>query len=326
MLPSLCFATALLLAGGDSYADRPRHPLAPSLPVLSKEENAKLDAIVNKFIQHEIGKLPKSQEKQAKDELYRLGPEAIFALVEGFNRAAQLESSCATVTIGKKIEIIISGTNDLDLIAFVRGNVAAGVADKVKRKLPLVNSIRNLQTTCLLRKGEILRRGLAVGARPAHPKAISAMSMIELERSASKERGETLRKVLSEIEKRGSVQTPAILGKAVASADPEIAKLAKALLLRYAEKQSPTQLKTLLKHKNAEVRAAAAGAVGSKGLRYGDELIALLQDDAPRVQQAARAALTQLSDGMDFGPAPNASFGDRAAAAQKWRAWWQNQR
>src|SRR5438552_3811265 len=77
--------TALLVAGGD---DRPRHPLIPSLPLLSKEENAKLEAVVDRFIQHEIGKLPKSQEKQAKDDLYRLGPEAIFALVDGFNSAA----------------------------------------------------------------------------------------------------------------------------------------------------------------------------------------------------------------------------------------------
>jgi hypothetical protein len=325
MLHSIIFATTLLLAGGDSYADRPRHPLAPSLPVLTKEENAKLDAVVDKFIQHEIGKLPKAQEKQAKDDLYRLGPEAIFALVDGFNRAAQLESSCATVTIGKKIEIIISGTNDVDLILFVRENVAAGVDDKIKRKLPLVNSIRNVQTTCLLRKGEILRKGLAVAPPPAQPKAISSMSMAELEKAAGKERGDTLTKVLTEIEKRESVQTAAILGKIAAGADPEASKLAKTLLFKHAEKQAPTQLKTLLKHKSTEVRAAAARTIGSKGLRYGDELIGLLQDDEPNVQQAARAALTRLSDGMDFGPAPNASFGDRAAAAQKWRTWWQSQ-
>ena len=41
-----CFA-AFMLAGGDPYADRPRHPLAPSLPVLTKDENAKLEAVVD---------------------------------------------------------------------------------------------------------------------------------------------------------------------------------------------------------------------------------------------------------------------------------------
>jgi hypothetical protein len=325
MFHALFLTTALLLAGGDSYADRPRHPVAPSLPILTKEENAKLDAVVDKFIQHEIGKLPKAQEKQAKDDLYRLGPEAIFALVDGFNRAAQMESSCATVTIGKKIEIIVSGSNDIHLLTYVRENVAAGVDDKTKRKLPLVNTIRNVQTTCLLRKGEILRKGLAVTPPAAKAKAISLMSMAELEKAAAKERDDTLKKVLTEIEKRDSVQTPALLGKAASSADPEAAKLGKALLLKHAEKQSPTQLKALLKHTSAEVRAAAARTIGSKGLHYGDELIALLQDEASNVQQAARAALVQLADGPDFGPPPNASFGDRAAAAQKWRKWWQSQ-
>src|SRR5436305_12053276 len=129
MFHAFLVATVLLLAGGDPYADRPRHPLAPSLPVLTKEENARLDAVVDRFIQLEIGKLPKSQEKQAKEDLYRLGPEAIFALVDGFNRAAQMESSCATVTIGKKIEGIVRTTRDPDLVSFVRENVGAGVPD-----------------------------------------------------------------------------------------------------------------------------------------------------------------------------------------------------
>lgn len=325
MVNTLAWFAAFMLAGGDPYADRPRHPLAPSLPILTKEENAKLEAVVDRFIQHEIGKLPKAQEKQAKDELYRLGPEAIFALVDGFNRAAQMESSCATVTIGKKIEGIVAGTNDIDLVTYVRENVGAGLAKDPKRPLPLVNSIRNIQTTCLLRKGEILRKGLAVGPGPAQPKGISAMSMAELEKAAARERGETLHKVLTEVEKRQSPQTPAILGKAASGADLEASKLARVLLLKHAEKQSPAQLKALLKHASAEVRAAAARTIGSKGLRYGDELIAVVQDDESVVHQAARAALVQLSGGMDFGPTPNASFGDRATAAQKWGQWWQDQ-
>jgi hypothetical protein len=318
---SLLFS-ALLLAGGDPYADRPRHPLAPSLPLLTREENAKFEKVVDKFIQHEIGKLPKSEEKQAKDELYRLGPEAIFALVDGFNRAAQMESSCATVTISRKIEGIIGATSDLDLIAYVRENLGAGLEKNSKRPLPVVNSMRNVQTACLVRKGELLRKGLTAG--PAQ-KLLSAMSITELEKAASKEKGESLGKVLTEVEKRQGLQTPAILGKAASSADADTAKLARGLLLQHTEKQSPTQLKALLKHGSAEVRAAAARTVGSKGLRYGEELIALLGDDVPAVQQAARAALMQLSGGMDFGPTPNASFGDRAAAAQKWRKWWQDQ-
>ncbi len=305
---------ALMLAGGDPYADRPRHPLARSLPVLTKEENARIEAVIDRFIQLEIGKLPKSQEKQAKEDLYRLGPEAIFALVDGFNRAAQMESSCATVTIGKKIESIVRSTNDPDLVSFVRENIGAGVPDSGKRPLPLTNSLRSVQTTCLLRKGELLRKGLTGGPGPALPRALGSMSMAELEKAAARERGEALKKVLIELDRRPDVRAAAVLGKVAAGSDSEGRKLARVLLVKHAEKQSPTQLKTLLKHESAEVRAAAARAVGSRGLRFGDELIALLEDDAPAVQQAARAALTQLAGGMDLGSSP-----------QRWRQWWQGQ-
>jgi HEAT repeats len=296
--------TALTLAGGD----------------LSEKENAKLEAVVDRFIRLEMGKLPKSQEQEAKDELYRLGPEAIFALVDGFNRAAAVESSCATVTIGKKIESIVRSTNDIDLITYIRENLGTGLDKSGKRPLPVTNSLRNVQTTCLLRKGEILRKGLTVGQPKSQ--AASSMSMSELGKAASRERGEAHKKVLIEVERRQSTETPAILGKAASGADAEGRKLAKVLLLKYADKQSPTLLKTLLKHESAEVRAAAARTIGSKDLRYGDELIALLADEDAGVQQAAREALVQISGGMDFGPQPGASIGARNAAAQKWRQWW----
>jgi hypothetical protein len=324
---ALSFAAALLLFGGDDpYADRPRHPLAKSLPQLTKEETAKIDAVVDRFIQLEIGKLPKKEEKSAKDDLYRLGPEAIFSLVDGFNRAAMISSSCATVTIGKKIENIVAASSDLDLIAYVRENVGAGVDEATKKKLPLVNSIRNVHTTCLLRKGELLRNAANSAKSPTPGKAISLMSMAELEKAAGKERGEQLKKVLTEIERRQSERTPIILAKVASSGDTDVKKLARGLLVSYAEKQSPTQLKLLLKHDSGEVRAAAVKAVANKNLRWGDELIALLQDDDGGVQQAARGALVQMADGKDFGPAPNASTGDRAAAVQKWRTWWQGQK
>jgi hypothetical protein len=316
----------LMVAGGDPYADRPRNPVAPSLPLLSEKENAKLEAVVERFIQFEVGKLPKSEEQKAKDELYKLGPEAIFALVDGFNRALQMESSCATVTIGKKIETIIRTTEDPDLVAFVRENTGAGTDRTGKRSLPATNSLRNVQTTCLLRKGELMRRGITTAARPAPSKAsVSSMSMSDLEKAAAKESGERLQKVLTEVERRQGLQTLAILAKAAASADTDGRKLAKVLLQRHAEKQSPSQLRLLLKHESAEVRAAAARTVGAKALRQGDELINLLSDDDAAVREAAHSALVQLAGGMDLGPSLNASEGERNTAVQRWRMWWQSQ-
>jgi hypothetical protein len=314
----------LALAGGDRYADRPRHPLAPSLPQLTEKENAKLEAIVDHFIKLEIGGLPKSQEKEAKDAIYRLGPEAIFALVDGFNRAARVESSCATVTIGKKIETIIRQSNDIELITYIRENLGVGLDKTGKRPLPVTNSLRNVQTVCLLRKGEILRKGLSVTPL-AKIQAVTSMSLDELEKATSRERGEMLRKVLAEIGRRDNARSLAILSKVASAGDPEGRNLAKVVLAKYAEKQSPTALKTLLGHDSAPVRAAAARAVGSQKLRYGDELIALLADDDYDVQRAAHAALVQIAGGRDLGPQPGAGRAERTAAAQKWRQWWQGQ-
>jgi hypothetical protein len=315
--------TLLVLAGGDPYADRPRHPLAKSLPLLTEKENAKLEAVVNRFIDLEVGKLPKSEEKKAKDDLYRLGPEAVFVLVEGYNRAAQIDSSCATVTIGAKIERIIRSTDDIDLVLYVRENLGAGV-EPGKGPLPVRNSLRSAQTVCLLRKSELLRKGVTVRPRP-ESRDVGSMSMSELSKAAARERGDALKKVLTEVERRQDSATPAILAKAISGTDAEGRKLAKVLLIKHAEKQSPTALKLLVKHENAEVRAAAARTIGSKGLRYGDELIGLLQDSDASVREAAHAALVQIAGGTDYGPAPGASVGDRAAATQKWRQWWQSQ-
>jgi hypothetical protein len=87
-------------------------------------------------------------------------------------------------------------------------------------------------------------------------------------------------------------------------------------------RQPPQKLKELLRHTRSEVKAAAAKEVGGRALRYGGELIALVGDSEPAVHQAARAALVRLSGGRDFGPEPDASFGDRDNAQQRWQEWW----
>lgn len=51
---------AMFLVAGQTPAnfnDRDRHPLAPSLPLLTRDEYVKIDATVERFIQADIGKL-----------------------------------------------------------------------------------------------------------------------------------------------------------------------------------------------------------------------------------------------------------------------------
>src|SRR5262249_17894695 len=49
--------TAVLLFPGDEDPPRKPHPLAPSLPALTREEEDKLDRIIDRFIQYDTGKL-----------------------------------------------------------------------------------------------------------------------------------------------------------------------------------------------------------------------------------------------------------------------------
>src|SRR5262245_51018666 len=86
----------------NTVSPRKPHPLAPSLPQLSEAEEEQLDQIIERFIQTDIGKLRGDEAKRAIAEFNKLGPEAIFALIRGVNRAAEIEASCPVLIIGKK--------------------------------------------------------------------------------------------------------------------------------------------------------------------------------------------------------------------------------
>src|SRR5262245_59951995 len=58
---------AVALCTGQTPPRQP-HPLAPSIPQLSKEEEAKIEAIIDRFIKFDIGKLPAGQGKKAVEE------------------------------------------------------------------------------------------------------------------------------------------------------------------------------------------------------------------------------------------------------------------
>jgi len=77
----------------------------------------------------------------------------------------------------------------------------------------------------------------------------------------------------------------------------------------------------LLKHAKPEARAAAAKAVGRRGVHFEKELLELLSDESAVVQQAAHRALVQLARGQDFGPAIDATDHERAEAIRRWREW-----
>src|SRR5262245_41048675 len=95
----------ILPAAAPAAKEAPRkpHPLAPSLPLLGSEEEKRLDDIIDRFIQFDLGKLQGEEGKRALQEFQKLGPEAIFALIRGLNRAAEIEGSCPAAILGKKV-------------------------------------------------------------------------------------------------------------------------------------------------------------------------------------------------------------------------------
>ncbi|HXG09922.1 MAG TPA: hypothetical protein VNK04_09050 [Gemmataceae bacterium] len=311
---------ALLLFGAPPEVKSPRqpHPLAPSLPQLTDEEEEELDRIIDRFIQADIGLLRGTEAQKARADFEKLGPEATFALIRGLNRAAKIEHSCPAVLIAKKLGRILGSTTDVELLDFARENIGLGVGRSRHEGV-----LRELRLACSLRRGRIAASaggGAAVGPKPPR-----AMTVTELAEAAGSERGQRLKEVLIELEQRRGDEVIAALGTAAASYEGDIRQLARDLLTRHLARQPAAVLKEKLKDDRAEVRRAAALIIGVREPRLAGDLIELLADSEESVRAAAHQALVRLSRGVDFGPRPNAGTAEQEAAIKKWREWWARQ-
>lgn len=318
-------ALALLLAQTPaSKESRPRHPLAPSMPLLTDAENAQYDAIIERFIQYDIGKLSKAEGAKAKEDFQRLRADAIFNLIDGFNRAAKMEDSCPAVVIGKKITLILKSTDDVDLLTFAKDNIGAGV--KTRRHM---GTVKDLQLTCIIQKGNLQRQRLAAGnlgktanlpgaGNAGLPAVIPNMTQADFIAGAKSEQGPKLKAILAEADKRKLFD---VLVIAAARPETEAKEIGQTFLEKNLGSKTSKELKELLKHAKPEARAAAAKAIGKRGFHFEKELIDLLSDDAGLVQQAAHQSLIQLSRGEDFGPSLDATPAQQSESIRRWQAW-----
>lgn len=315
----LALFTLLLLfqhtSAQDSEPRRP-HPLAPSIPLLSQEEYAQIDRVIDRFIQADIGELKGQDAKKALQDFQALGPEAVPNLIEGLNRTARMQSSCPATIISQKLVRLVNASRDPQLLDYIREN--AGIEGTVALHR---NAIGNVRMACLLRKGYLQRTGLASSA-PLTAQAAREPSLSELLQAAETQQGEPLKRTLIALERQQGPLVIDALGSKILSKEPDIKQMAVHLLLKHLTRQPAAVLRDSLKHTQPEVRIVAAYTIGQRKLLLGAELIALLADDNGKVQQAARQALIQLSQGRDFGPNPGASPTERAAALQSWQAWW----
>src|SRR3712207_5013541 len=113
-LRALPLVLALLLAETSHAQETPRktYPFAPSLPVLTREENARIDAVINRFILYDSGQLADADGEKILEEFEALGPEATVRLLWGLNRAANLQASCPAVIIGRKLTKLINRSEE----------------------------------------------------------------------------------------------------------------------------------------------------------------------------------------------------------------------
>jgi len=125
---------------------RKPHPLAPSLPELTDQEEAEFDRIIDRFIKADTGKLGGADGRSAMDAFKELGPEATFALIRGFNRSAHIEHSCPALSISRKLTSFLKVTGDIDLLQYAKENVGAGVV-----KTRHGDVIRDVKLSCTQR-------------------------------------------------------------------------------------------------------------------------------------------------------------------------------
>lgn len=105
------FAGCLAASSGD-FPFRSPHPLAPSLPQLSDAEEDELDALIDRFMLFDIGKLPGPAGLKAQKDFDALGPEAVPALLRGFARSARLDHDCPVTVIAKKLRLALLATTN----------------------------------------------------------------------------------------------------------------------------------------------------------------------------------------------------------------------
>ena len=315
MSPALLVLTLALLGAADtpSAKEKPKHsPYGPSLPYLTREEEDRLDEIIDRFMLYDIGRLQGDAAKKALKDFKDLGPEAIPALVRGVNRAAKIEHSCPVVVIAQKLGKLLVASDDQELLEYARDNIGAGVG-----RTRHAGVLQDLRMGITMRKNAVARRP------PPGPKSPRLMTVVELADAGSIERGPRLKSILLELEKRRGKEVLSGLANAAGSYDKEIRKLGRDLLERHLARQGEAVVKEKLRDELVEVRLAAVRVVVARMPRLTSELIDVLADEQAEVRTAAHDALVKLSRGEDFGPAAGASNEQIVAAQDKWRSWWE---
>lgn len=119
--------------------------LQPPLPPLPAEEERRLDDVVNRFIEFDVGRLRGEAGVQARRDFDQLGPESIPALVRGLNNSAKIYASCPVMVISNKLSEAMHQNQDPAMLQYV----ADHLGERVPKNAPHLARIRALRNQLL---------------------------------------------------------------------------------------------------------------------------------------------------------------------------------
>jgi hypothetical protein len=269
------------------------------VPRASPEREALYDAVVQRFILYDIGRL---RERKAALDFEALGPDAIRALVRGLNQSATLEASCPVVSISDKLGRLLATCNDPELLAEVHDSIGKGVgptlhhayltalkqacAERLKKSKDMLRPRVPQLVASLKSKDPEARRKAAntLGLAGADAKAAVPALAEALKDSDEEVRGYAA----SALAAIGAPAAPALVKAVEASADPQVRGLA-GLALEAIDPDFRAAL-SALRQTRAAVPASGATAKSTKEPCYRTiaELVAATGEPSDPAKQALR--------------------------------------
>jgi HEAT repeat protein len=294
------------------------------VPRATPEREALYDAVVQRFILFDVGRLPGLPGRKAALDFEALGPDAIPALVRGLNHSATLDASCPVVSISDKLGRLLASCSDVELLTEVRDSIGKGVgptlhhayltalkqssAERLKKSKALLKPRVPQLVAALKSKDPATRRKAAntLGLAGAEAKAAVPALVEALKDSDSQARGYAA----SALAAVGPRAVPALLKAAEASPDRQVRGLAYQALgdSRPADDATPRALVAALGDPDREVRGAAQLGLIRLGRPAAPALAKALREKEAAVRRLAAETLQEL------GPDAKAAAADLVAA------------
>jgi hypothetical protein len=308
-----------------------------------------LDDVVDGFILQAVGQLPGAKGKEALSAFDRLGTESVPALIRGLNRAASLRPSSPVTVLTEKLQGVLRSCRP-EMMELAIGQLGVGVSATG----PHHHHLENLKQQLLARLpvDHPFRRRIELAKRLSeNPAQIPAY----VRSDDPNDRWAAARAIFicgapmeEELTRLVGDSEPVIIQEARAALvrlggdedfgpepDADAAERESALadwrswwfqrsnnaVFRRVSKMTDKEVREALKSQDAEERWAAVVTVGSRRLSYSGELIDLLRDSDRAVRRDARRTLIQFAEGLDFGPAEDATSQAVDEAVAKWQRW-----